>query len=66
MCQDNSVTFLQSLGYNVVRLPREGIDPLLLLNGGNNLNILGYISDIMLSIKMSRMTASFPLQSLGI
>jgi hypothetical protein len=48
MCQDNSVTFLQSIGYNVVRLPREGIEPLLLLGGGNNLNILGFISDIML------------------
>jgi hypothetical protein len=28
LCTDKSLTYLNSLGYNVVRLPRKGIDPL--------------------------------------
>ncbi|PSB45495.1 hypothetical protein C7B80_16695 [Cyanosarcina cf. burmensis CCALA 770] len=30
-CKDNSLDYLNSLGYNVVRLPREGIEPLLVV-----------------------------------
>jgi hypothetical protein len=27
-CKDPSLTFLNSAGYNVMRLPRAGVDPL--------------------------------------
>jgi hypothetical protein len=58
MCKDNSLTFLNGIGYNVVRLPRVGIDPLLVLGGGKkNLTILGPLSDIVLS-------ASVPLPTI--
>jgi hypothetical protein len=30
-CSDSGVSFLKELGYNVVRVPREGIEPLLLI-----------------------------------
>jgi len=50
MCKDNSLTYLNGVGYNVIRLPREGIDPLQLLShGGNALEILGPLSDLVLS-----------------
>jgi hypothetical protein len=34
-CKDPKLTYLNSLGYNVVRLPREGIDPLDVLGREN-------------------------------
>ncbi len=30
-CKDDSLDYLNSVGYNVVRLPREGIEPLLVV-----------------------------------
>lgn len=34
MCDDQASTLLKGLGYNTVRLPREGIAPMLLLARG--------------------------------
>lgn len=49
MCKDNSVSHLNKLGYNVVRLPRENIDPLLILSRSNGyLETLGEISDFVI------------------
>lgn len=49
MCKDSSVSYLNELRFNLIRLPRENIDPLLVLyksNGG--LEVLGEISDFVI------------------
>jgi len=49
VCTDSRLTFLNGLGYNVIRLPREGIDPLHALGRDPNagtLENLGSISKI--------------------
>lgn len=47
MCKDTSVSHLNELGWNVVRLPKENINPLLILSKSNGyLEILGEISDL--------------------
>jgi hypothetical protein len=44
-CKDPKLTYLNSLGYNVVRLPREGIEPLDVLGRENgNIDDLGPLS----------------------
>ncbi len=49
MCKDKSVSYLNEWGFNVVRLPRENIDPLLILCKSNgSLEILGEISDFVI------------------
>lgn len=49
MCKDNSVSHLNELGFNIVRLPRENIDPLLILCKSNgSLETLGEISDFVI------------------
>lgn len=49
MCKDVSVNYLNSVGYNVIRLPREGIEPLSVLSGEKSrLELLGPIQSIML------------------
>lgn len=46
MCKDKSVSHLNELGWNVVRLPKENINPLLILSKSNGyLETLGGISD---------------------
>jgi hypothetical protein len=65
MCQDNAVNYLQNLGYNVLRLPREGIEPLLLLSLENNLTVLGNLSEIMIkeAIPISRIKLEYDLKA---
>jgi hypothetical protein len=49
ICTDSRLTFLNNLGYNVVRLPREGIEPLQALGRDpreNTIENLGAISAI--------------------
>ena len=47
MCTDQSLTFLNGLGYNVVRHPREGLDPLDLLGKDKQgLRRLGTLSEL--------------------
>jgi hypothetical protein len=46
-CHDPRLTYLNDLGYNVVRLPRRGINPLGILGrDGNSLNYLGTLNQI--------------------
>lgn len=46
MCNDAVLKDLNNLGYNMVRLPRENINPLLVITKSNsNLVVLGKISD---------------------
>ncbi|MDP3029413.1 MAG: hypothetical protein Q8O04_07955 [Deltaproteobacteria bacterium] len=49
MCKDKSVSHLNELGWNVVRLPKENINPLLILSKSNGyLETLGEISDFVI------------------
>lgn len=49
MCKDKSVSHLNKLGWNVVRLPKENINPLLILSKSNGyLETLGEISDFVI------------------
>ncbi|HAK87982.1 MAG: hypothetical protein A2077_04710 [Nitrospirae bacterium GWC2_46_6] len=49
MCKDKSVSHLNELGWNVVRLPKENINPLLTLSKSNSyLETLGEISDFVI------------------
>lgn len=49
MCREKSITHLNRVGCNVVRLPRENIDPLLILSRSNShLETLGDISDFVI------------------
>lgn len=49
MCKDNSITHLNKLGYNMVRLPRENVCPLLVLSRSNDhLETLGKVSDFVI------------------
>lgn len=46
-CHDPRLTYLNDLGYNVVRLPRKGINPLGVLGkDGDSLNYLGTLDQI--------------------
>ncbi len=46
LCKDDSLTYLNEIGYNVIKLPREAIDPLLVLAGPpDNLSVIGPLSD---------------------
>lgn len=47
-CDDPSVTYLRKFGYNVVRLPRSGVAPLLITHetSGGQLRELGVLTDI--------------------
>lgn len=48
-CKDDSLTYLNHLGYNVVKLPRESINPLLVIAGKKKgLEVLGPLSDFVL------------------
>lgn len=47
ICSDDATTYLRRLGYNVVRHPREGIDPLDLLGmQGGEMKYLGNLSQL--------------------
>jgi hypothetical protein len=46
ICKDPSLTFLNKFGYNVVRLPRAGIEPMLVLGKGTSLEMLGKLSTV--------------------
>lgn len=47
LCSDQATTFLKRLGYNVVRLPREGIQPLHLLGRqGGTVEYLGSLEKL--------------------
>jgi hypothetical protein len=49
-CKDDSLTYLNHLGYNIVRLPRENIIPLLVIAGEKDgLEALGPLSDFVLN-----------------
>lgn len=49
MCKDRSISHLNKLGYNMVRLPREDIYPLLILSRSNDhLDTLGELSDFVI------------------
>jgi hypothetical protein len=45
-CKDPSVTFLNKFGYNVVRLPRTGIEPMDVLGKRGSLERLGRLSSV--------------------
>jgi len=48
-CEDKSVSYLNELGWNAVRLPRENINPLLILSKSNGyLETLGELSDFVI------------------
>jgi hypothetical protein len=52
LCTDKSLTYLNSLGYNVVRLPRKGIDPLDVLGrDGRSIERLGRLDQLWTSSK---------------
>lgn len=45
MCKDKSLTYLNDLGFNVVRVPKEGIEPLqVIVKANGNLERLGPLS----------------------
>src|SRR5882724_47515 len=47
ICKDKYVAFLNELGFNVIRLPRTGIDPLLLIGRQNGVTtLLGDLSKL--------------------
>lgn len=46
LCKDSSLTFLNKFGYNVVRLPRTGIEPMQVLGRRNSLELLGKLSSV--------------------
>jgi hypothetical protein len=46
ICKDPSLTYLNSSGYNVVKLPRTGIEPMLVLGKRSSLELLGKLSSI--------------------
>ena len=43
ICKDDSVSYLNSLGYNVIRLPREGIGPLTVVVSAPNSPLTGTV-----------------------
>jgi len=45
-CKDPSLTYLNQYGYNVVKLPRTGIDPLLVLGRDTGLTSIGTLSTV--------------------
>ena len=45
-CNDPSITYLNSFGYNVVRLPRAGIEPMDVLGRDGSLEKLGRLSTV--------------------
>lgn len=45
-CNDPALTFLNKFGYNVVKMPRAGIDPLLVLGRDKALNPIGPLSTV--------------------
>ena len=45
-CKDPSITFLNRFGYNVVRLPRTGIEPMDLLGKDKSMELLGKLSAV--------------------
>ena len=50
LCTDKSLTYLNDLGYNVVRLPRKGLDPLDVLGrDGRSLERLGRLDQLWMS-----------------
>jgi len=52
LCTDKSLTYLNGLGYNVVRLPRKGIDPLDVLGReGRSIERLGRLDQLWTSKK---------------
>jgi hypothetical protein len=51
ICKDPSLTFLNSAGYNVVRLPRTGIDPLDILGKDSTIERLGRVDQLWTSAK---------------
>ena len=46
LCKDPSVTFLNNDGYNVVKLPRAGIEPLDVLGKDSSTELLGPLSSV--------------------
>src|SRR6266568_2079215 len=59
LCTDKSLTYLNDLGYNVVRLPRKGLDPLDVLGrDGRSLERLGRLDQLWMSRK--------PLPEIGV
>jgi hypothetical protein len=44
-CKDDSLTYLNKLGYNVILYPRENVQPLLVIAGKKPLTVLGPLSD---------------------
>jgi hypothetical protein len=45
-CKDPSLTYLNKYGYNVVKLPRTGIDPLLVLGRDSGLTSIGTLATV--------------------
>src|ERR1700755_489460 len=46
VCKDPSLTFLNQFGYNVIRLPRTGIEPLHGLGRDETTQLLGPLSSV--------------------
>src|SRR5271154_6857702 len=44
--KDPSITFLNKYGYNVIKMPRTGIEPLQIIGRDETLKNLGSLSDI--------------------
>ncbi len=50
LCSDPALTYLKSVGYNVVRLPRQGIEPLTVVGWTkNSAQVLGTLSDLIIN-----------------
>ena len=46
ICKDPSITFLNKFGYNVIKLPRKGIEPLDIVGKDKNTEWLGKLSSV--------------------
>lgn len=51
LCKDPALTYLNQYGYNVVRLPRSGIEPLDVLGRDRGMERLGTMSEVWTSAK---------------
>jgi hypothetical protein len=65
VCKDPSLTYLNGAGYNVVRLPRVGIEPLDVLGRDQSIERLGSL-DQMWSSSRERPAAKGPLDAAGV
>jgi hypothetical protein len=65
VCKDPSLTYLNGAGYNVVRLPRAGIEPMDILGRDQSIERLGSL-DQMWSSSRESPAAKGPLEAAGV